>query len=126
MTSDDHGKAVNLKVGGKLYTDHGAVVSATPIDKAIGDRSFDYHTGTFSFVEGESIILCSDGLYGSSTFDEDIIFALSQVGLEESIGQLTTIAVQVQKQLPEGEARDNYYMLCNLLKDLLRIVFMRK
>ena len=72
MTKDDHGKAVNVKIGGKLYTDHGAVVSAVPIDKAIGDGGLEYNTGTIPFNEGDSLILCSDGMYGSSTFKDDL------------------------------------------------------
>lgn len=90
MTEDDHGKAVNIKVGGKLYTDHGAVVSATPIDNAIGDRGCDFHTGTFEFNPGDSIILCSDGMYNSSAFGEDVQLLLNQADLESSIKSLTT------------------------------------
>jgi len=90
MTEDDHGKAVNIKVNGKLYTDHGAVVSATPIDNAIGDRGCDFHTGTFEFNPGDSILLCSDGMYNSSTFGEDVQLLLNQADLESSIKSLTT------------------------------------
>jgi serine/threonine protein phosphatase PrpC len=90
MTEDDHGKAVNIKVGGKLYTDHGAVVSATPIDNAIGDRGCDFHTGTFEFNPGDSVILCSDGMYNSSTFGEDVMLLLNQADLRSSIKSITT------------------------------------
>ena len=89
-TQDDHGIAVNIKVGGKLYTDHGAVVSAIPINNAIGDRGCDFHTGTFEFNHGDSIILCSDGMYNSSTFGEDVQLLLNQADLRSSIRSLTT------------------------------------
>ncbi len=89
-TQDDHGIAVNIKVGGKLYTDHGAVVSAIPINNAIGDRGCDFHTGTFEFNPGDSIILCSDGMYNSSTFGEDVQLLLNQADLKSSINSMTT------------------------------------
>lgn len=89
-TQDDHGKAVNIKVNGKLYTDHGAVVSATPIDNAIGDRGCDFHTGSFEFNPGDSILLCSDGMYNSSTFDDDMESLLNQVDLTAGIRNMTT------------------------------------
>ena len=90
MTKDDHGKAVNVKIGGKLYTDHGAVVSATPIDNAIGDRNCDFHTGSFEFNPGDSIILCSDGMYNSSTFGDDVESLLNQADLTAGIRNVTT------------------------------------
>lgn len=89
-TQDDQGIAVNIKVGGKLYTDHGAVVSAIPINNAIGDRGCDFHTGTFEFNPGDSIILCSDGMYNSSTFGEDVQLLLNQADLKSSIKSITT------------------------------------
>lgn len=90
MTQDDHGKAVNVKIGGKLYTDHGCVVSAVPISKAIGDESLDYHSGSFSFHEGESLVLCSDGMYSSSTFRQDVQTLLQKANLNETVGGLST------------------------------------
>ena len=90
MTEDDHGQAVNIKVGGKLYTDHGAVVSATPIDNAIGDRNCKFHTGTFEFNPGEGIILCSDGMYNSSTFKDDVESLLNQADMTSGIRKVTT------------------------------------
>lgn len=90
MTQDDHGKAVNIKVNGKLYTDHGAVVSATPINNAIGDRGCDFHTGSFEFNPGDSILLCSDGMYNSSTFIEDVEVLLNQADMTASIKSFTT------------------------------------
>ena len=90
MTEDDHGKAVNIKVNGKLYTDHGAVVSATPIDNAIGDRGCDFHTGTFEFNPGDNVILCSDGMYNSSTFGKDVLLLLNQADPISSIKSIST------------------------------------
>ena len=90
MTQDDHGKAVNIKINGKLYTDHGAVVSATPIDNAIGDRGCDFHTGSFEFNPGDSILLCSDGMYNSSTFVEDVETLLNQADIQSSLKAFTT------------------------------------
>ena len=90
MTQDDHGKAVNIRVNGKLYTDHGAVVSATPIDNAIGDRGCNFHTGSFEFNPGDSIILCSDGMYNSSTFADDVESLLNQADLNAGVKSLTT------------------------------------
>mgnify|MGYP002624714240 FL=1 len=90
MTEDDHGKAVNIKIGGKLYTDHGAVVAATPINNAIGDRSCDFHTGSFEFNPGDSILLCSDGMYNSSTFSDDVEALLNQADLTAGIKNTTT------------------------------------
>lgn len=90
MTNDDHGKAENIKIGGKLYTDHGAVVSATPIDNAIGDRNCDFHTGSFEFNPGESIILCSDGMYNSSSFTNDVESLLNHADLTAGIRAVTT------------------------------------
>lgn len=90
ITSDDHAKAVNIKLNGKLYTDHGALVAAVPIDNAIGDKKCNYHTGTFSFYPGESIILCSDGMYGSSGFFSDVESLLEKPDVEKSIVRIDT------------------------------------
>lgn len=90
VTKDDHGKAVNIKIGGKLYTDHGAVVSAVPIDKAVGDGCCEYNTGTIPFLEGESLVLCSDGMYGSSSFKNDLETLLKKASITESIHGFTT------------------------------------
>ena len=90
MTKDDHGKPVNIRIGGKLYTDHGAVVFATPISNAIGDRSCDFHTGSFEFKPGESIILCSDGMYNSSSFSDDVESLLNQADMTAGIKTITT------------------------------------
>ena len=90
ITEDDHGKAVNIKVNGKLYTDHGAVVSAVPICNAIGDRNCVFHTGTFDFFPGESVILCSDGMYNSSAFTADVIDLLDKADLDEAIKRIDT------------------------------------
>ncbi len=90
ITRDDHGKAVNIKIGGKLYTDHGCVVSAVPISKAIGDESLDYHSGAILFHEGESLVLCSDGMYGSSTFRQNVQNLVQKANLKEAVSGLST------------------------------------
>lgn len=90
VTEDDHGKAVNIKINGKLYTDHGAVVSAMSIDNAIGDRNCDFHTGSFGFNPGESIILCSDGMYNSSTFNNDVELLLDEADLTNGTRRINT------------------------------------
>lgn len=90
MTQDDHGKPVNIKIGGKLYTDHGAVVAATPIDNAIGDRNCNFHTGEFEFNPGDSLVLCSDGMYNSASFNDDIESLLNQADIQSSIRAFAT------------------------------------
>ena len=90
ITKDDHGKAVNVKVGGKLYTVHGAVVSAVPINKAVGDGGCEYHTGVIPFNEGDSLVLCSDGMYGSSTFKDDLEELLKKASIAEAIHGFST------------------------------------
>lgn len=90
VTVDDHGKAVNIKVRGKLLTDHGAVVSAVPISKAIGDGEYGYHTGSIPFHEGEGLILCSDGMYQSSTFVQDISLLLNASKMSETVLSIGT------------------------------------
>ena len=90
MTRDDHGKAVNIKVNGKLYTDHGALVSATPIDNAIGDRQCNFHTGQFEFNPGDSIILSSDGMYNSSSFGDDMKRLLNEADISAGIEKVDT------------------------------------
>ena len=90
VTNDDHGKPINIKIGGKLYTDHGAVVSAIPINNAIGDRNCDFHTGSFEFNPGDSIVLCSDGMYNSSSFSNDVESLLNHPDLTLGINSITT------------------------------------
>lgn len=90
VTVDDHGKAVSVKVGGKLYTDHGAVVSAVPINKAIGDGGLSYNTGSIPFREGEGLILCSDGMYQSSSFGQDMSLLLNASMMSETVRSIGT------------------------------------
>ena len=72
MTEDDHGKAIPIKINGKIHTVNGAAVMHTPLDKAIGDRKNKYHCGQFHLKEGECLILSSDGMYNSDTFSSQI------------------------------------------------------
>ena len=90
ITEDDHGKAVNVKINGKLYTDHGALVAAKPISNAIGDQNCNFHTGTFEFNPGDSIILCSDGMYNSSSFSKDVESLLNEADLKARINKITS------------------------------------
>lgn len=90
LSHDDHGKAVNVKIGGKVYTDHGVVVPAVPVDKAIGDGQLLYHTGKIPFREGECLILCSDGMYSSASFASDLAHIVERPVMSEAISALST------------------------------------
>ncbi|MBO4488095.1 MAG: protein phosphatase 2C domain-containing protein [Bacteroidales bacterium] len=72
ITTDDHGKPVIQRVNGKVHTDHGSVITATPISSAIGDTGLCFHTGKIDFAPGECLVLCSDGMYGSAGFALDM------------------------------------------------------
>ena len=50
LTEDDHGTPVAVKMNGKVHTDHGSVVTATPISSAIGDMKREFHTGRCDFL----------------------------------------------------------------------------
>lgn len=90
LTEDDHGKPVAVKMNGKVHTDHGSVVTATPISSAIGDMKRKFHTGRCAFLPSESLILCSDGMYGTANFAQVIRDLLSKVEMEESVSKVTT------------------------------------
>lgn len=125
ITMDDHAKAVNIKVNGKLYTDHGALVAFVPINNAIGDRNCNFQTGVFDFLPGESIILCSDGMYASSGFVSDVGWVLDKPNLEESIARIDTtddddaslLILRRDQQLPDNlslqELMEHYDKYCN-------------
>ena len=94
ITQDDHGKAENVesknKKYGKYVTDHGALIPQVGVCATIGDREFKFHTGTFGFLPGESIVLCSDGMYHSSTFEADVNALLGEADMVTAIQRITT------------------------------------
>ncbi len=94
ITQDDHGKAENVesrnKKYGKYVTDHGALIPQVGVCATIGDRKFNFHTGTFDFLPGESTVLCSDGMYHSSTFEADVNALLGEADMKMAIQRITT------------------------------------
>lgn len=90
LTKDDHGTPIAVKMNGKVHTDHGSVVTATPISSAIGDMKRDFHTGRCDFLPSESLILCSDGMYGTANFAQVVRELLSKVDMEEAVSKVTT------------------------------------
>jgi serine/threonine protein phosphatase PrpC len=84
LTKDDHGTPIAVKMNGKVHTDHGSVVTATPISSAIGDMKRKFHTGRCDFLPSESLILCSDGMYGTANFAQVVRELLSKVDMEEA------------------------------------------
>lgn len=90
LTIDDKGKTINVKINGKYYADHGALVAATPINSALGDKNLYIHTGSVDFHHGESIILCSDGMYSSSSFAIDVESLLDKSNIEDDIAKIET------------------------------------
>ena len=71
MTVDD--RAVDNKMSndprfGKYSTERGALIPSVGVSIALGDCRLKSHTGSFEFKPGESLILCSDGMYNSSSF----------------------------------------------------------
>jgi len=88
ITVDDHGKAVVRRVNGKVHTDHGSVVTAIPISRAIGDTKLEFHTGTLEFLPGESLILCCDGMYDSATFEKDTEHVLGSYDLTDATSKI--------------------------------------
>lgn len=90
MTEDDHGKAVVVKINGKIHTVNGTVVMSTPIDKAIGDRKYGYHLGRIRLEEGECLILSSDGMYNSDTFKSQVHVLAQSICMSEIAQTLST------------------------------------
>lgn len=78
---------------GRYATDHGALVPHTGVSVAIGDCSLEFHTGTFAFEQGDSLVLCSDGIHQSSSFTKDIIERLNALVLSEAIQTMGTTSV---------------------------------
>jgi len=93
MTVDDRSvqnKKSNDPKYGKYYTDHGALVPNVGVSVAIGDGTLEFHTGTFAFEPGDSLVLCSDGIHQSSSFTKDIVERLNAPALSEAINTLGT------------------------------------
>lgn len=94
ITEDDHGKAENVesknKKYGKYVTDHGALIPRVGVCATIGDRELKFHTGALDFMPGESLVLCSDGMYLSSTFKADVSALLGEADMTASIVRITT------------------------------------
>lgn len=96
MTEDDRSvenKRSNDPKYGRYATDHGALVPHTGVSVAIGDCSLEFHTGTFAFEQGDSLVLCSDGIHQSSSFTKDIIERLNALVLSEAIQTMGTTSV---------------------------------
>ena len=85
ITQDDHAAPKIIKFGGKIHTDHGAITTRTPLSVALGDRSCKFQTGTISFLPGECLVFCSDGMYDSELFSNKIIGLLSKANLHDAI-----------------------------------------
>lgn len=60
------------------------------VSAAIGDCSLGFHTGTFAFEPGDSLVLCSDGIHQSSSFKNDIVERLNALVLAEAIQTIST------------------------------------
>ncbi len=90
MTEDDHGKAVVVKINGKIHTVNGTAVMSFPIDRAIGDRKNKYHCGRLCLEEGECLILSSDGMYNSDTFKWQVQELAKSISMSEVAQNLTT------------------------------------
>lgn len=93
MTIDDRAvanKKSNNPKYGKYQTEHGALVPSVGVKYALGDCRLKFHTGSFEFLSGESLILCSDGMYNSLTFDNDMAKLLGSFDLDEAIKRIET------------------------------------
>ena len=70
-------------MNGKVHTDHGSVVTATPISSAIGDMKREFHTGRCDFLPSESLILCSDGMWEYLRDEEILVDCLKAKNAKE-------------------------------------------
>ena len=75
---------------GKYRTDHGALVPNVGVKYALGDGLFGFHTGSFEFGPGESMVLCSDGMYNSSSFDVDMARLVDAADMDEAVKRINT------------------------------------
>ena len=93
MTVDDRAvenKKSNDPRFGKYRTEHGALIPSAGVNTALGDCRLKFHTGLFEFKSGESLILCSDGMYNSGSFDKDMADLLGSVFMDEAIKRIET------------------------------------
>lgn len=89
ITHDDHGKAVLKKENGKLKTLHGAVIASIPVNAAIGDGWKKFHTDILDIHPDESLVLCSDGMYLSPDFENNVKTVLGSVKLNEATAKFS-------------------------------------
>ena len=93
MTVDDRAvenKKSNDPRDGKYRTVNGALVPSVGVNAALGDLSLQFHTGSFEFNPGESLILCSDGMYHSFSFAEDVKELLGAFNMDEAVKRIET------------------------------------
>lgn len=93
MTVDDRAvenKKSNDPRDGKYRTVNGALVPSVGVNAALGDCEFKFHTGSFEFNPGESLILCSDGMYHSFSFAEDVKELLGAFDMDEAVKRIET------------------------------------
>lgn len=93
MTVDDRAvknKKSNDPRFGKYRTEHGALVPSVGVNVALGDCRLIFHTGSFEFNPGESLILCSDGMYNSLSFSNDMAKLLGSIDIAEAIKCIET------------------------------------
>jgi len=75
---------------GKYLTKDGVLVPSVGVKYALGDCHLKFHTGSFEFNPGESLILCSDGMYNSMNFDNDMAKLLGSIDITEAITGIET------------------------------------
>lgn len=93
MTVDDRAvenKKSNDPRDGKYRTVNGALVPSVGVNAALGDLRLQFHTGLFEFNPGESLILCSDGMYHSFSFAEDVKELLGAFNMDEAVKRIET------------------------------------
>lgn len=122
MTVDDRSvqnKKSNDPKYGKYYTDHGALVPSSGVCVAIGDGTLEFHTGTFAFEAGDSLVLCSDGIHQSSSFTKDIVERLNAPILSEAIETIGTTSTDdatllvIRREVAESEMPGVETMMCD-------------
>ena len=93
MTVDDRAvenRRSNDPRFGRYSTERGALIPHVGVSAALGDCRLKFHTGSFEFKPGESLILCSDGMYKSGNFKKDMAGLLGSVFMDEAIKRIET------------------------------------